>query len=99
MSVVIEKDSRIEVICQFTRDALIIPIKLKITDEDGVSQEYVIKAYKESPFGRDTILPNGVHVKSHLRIFDCQINSFGKTITLRIFFNAKECLWKIAPKL
>ena len=93
----IMEEKRLDVICQFTTDALIIPMKIRIKDSDGVYQEYKIKAYKELPYGDDLVLPNGVHVKSHIRPFKCRIESFGKYVDFKMIYNAKEALWKIYP--
>ncbi len=90
-------EQRIEVICQFKTNALIIPIKIRVVDEDGEFQDYVIKAYKECPLGEDLILPNGVHVRRHLRTFECKIVTFGSIKNIKIYFDAQECLWKLSP--
>ena len=98
MTANISEDERIDVICQFTRDALIIPIKIRFKDNDGVYQEYLIKAYKELPFGEDLLLPNGVHVKGNIRPFKCRVESFGKYVDFEIYYNSREALWKMSPK-
>lgn len=90
------EDERIDVICQFTRDASIIPIKIRFKDMDGVYQEYVIKAYKELPHPDHVTLPNSVYVKSHIRPFKLRIESFGKYVDLNVYYNSKESLWKIS---
>lgn len=38
-------DNRIDLICQHTMDGKIIPMRMRLRDEDGELQEYTIKGY------------------------------------------------------
>lgn len=45
-------DNRIDLICQHTMERNIIPIRMRLRDEDGELQEYTIKGYRDtSEFG------------------------------------------------
>lgn len=87
----------VEVICQFTPDGKIIPIKFKMMDKEKIYQEYSIRSYRnpsiynkkqdgyfDRPFSTSNILD-----------FDCKIEVFGveKVVRLRYFVNKME--WKI----
>ncbi len=94
--IISEKDNRIDVICQFTRNAEIIPIKIRITDEDGVRQEYSIQAYKDTTPGQTNVQPNGVKVSPDNKIFLCKINTFNSSRQIKLFYNSHEHLWRLA---
>ena len=42
MGAIRERDNRIDVICQHNRDRTIMPIKIRLTDEYGELQTYMI---------------------------------------------------------
>lgn len=43
------EDTPIDVICQFTKDGIIIPLKIRMPDDEGELQVYKVKTYKEIP--------------------------------------------------
>ena len=95
MGTVREKDNRIDVICQHNRDRTIMPIKLRLTDEYGELQTYMIIGYKDLSGKGDYTLPNGIAVHGHIRTFDCKISVFGTERLVRIVYNADENQWRI----
>ena len=84
-----------DVICQHTSDGEIIPIKIRFADEDGEFHTYAIRAYRIVTKNGDILLPNEVTAKSHIWIFECRIVVFEKEISVRLFYNAHENMWKI----
>ena len=42
------RNKQVEVICQHTKESRIIPLRVRLEDEDGVLQTYNIKAYKDT---------------------------------------------------
>lgn len=48
MSAILQKNAFVDVICQYTTKGEIIPLRIRIHDEDGVYQTFVIKAYNHS---------------------------------------------------
>ncbi len=95
MSALIERDNRIDVICQHTRSAKIIPIRIRITDEDGEIQNYSIQSYKDISRPGEYQLPNMVRVERFDYIFECRILVFGNLKTIKIMYNCRENLWRI----
>lgn len=79
-------DSRVEkkyvdVICQHIKEGMIIPIKIRVTDEDGELQTYQVRQYRErSVSGEKYRMPNEVWVTNHLRRFKCKINIFSENV-------------------
>lgn len=78
-------DFNIDVICQHCRSGKIIPLKIRLTDEDGQLQEYKIKRFKETTHRGEYKMPNGIKVSlnENLRHFTCIIESFRQEKTSR----------------
>jgi len=95
MGAIRERDNRIDVICQHNRDRTIMPIKIRLTDEYGELQTYMILAYKDLSAQADYSLPSGVVVRGHIRTFECRISVFGTERLIRIAYNVDENLWRI----
>lgn len=41
-------DNRIDLICQHTMEGKIIPMRMRLRDEEGELQEYTIKGYRDT---------------------------------------------------
>jgi hypothetical protein len=85
----------IDVICQHKADRSIIPIKIRLRDEDGEFQTFTIKSYKvlSAPGGHTS--PDGLCGTSHTWRFLCKIVCFGMEKSVRLFYNAYENYWQI----
>lgn len=86
MGAIQEEVQYIEVISKFTIDGNIIPIKLKVKDEDGEFQSFMIKGYR-------SIVCNPSH-----KCFDCKIEVFDQERVVRIFYNGTEFKWRILKR-
>lgn len=96
MGRVIEQNQFVDVICQHKTDGTIIPLRIRIKDEDGIYQEFNIKGYKDLTHAGSYELPNGVSVGSnHLHSFECKIVVFNQQKILKLFYNAYDCRWRI----
>jgi len=84
-----------DVICQHTRDSRIIPLKIRVQDEDGEMQTYTVKGYRTLNAIGKVILPNEVSVSSHIRYFECKLNIFGKEKIVGLTYNYYEQLWYV----
>lgn len=86
---------RIDMICQHKADGTIIPLKIRLQDEDGAYQEYKVKAYRDlSPHKANTFnLPDVGPVSKTIYPFDCKIECFGHLKTIRLFYNSYEHVW------
>ena len=80
----------LDVIAQFNRDGSIIPLKIRLYDEDGELQSYVIKAVRERYVNSAT-----APAEYHIIIFDCKINAFGKERIISISYSYADRLWKV----
>ena len=85
----------VDVICQHSRDGTIIPIKVRIVDEDGEYQTYRIKGYKDLSHRGTVEMPDGVFVTNRTLIFDCDITAFGRQKTIRLYYEPSKTIWKM----
>lgn len=83
-------DVAIDVICQFTRDGNIIPMKIRMQDDEGELQEYRIKAYKEVE-----VLSG---VLSGDAAFECKIEVYGSVRIIKILYSAYSRKWAYRPE-
>lgn len=88
-------DKFIDVICQYTTDGTIIPLKIRIKDEDGMYQVFAIKSYKELSHAGEYTSPYGTKTHSLNWSFLCQIQVVNKLLNVELFFNGTDHLWKI----
>ena len=89
------KENIVDVICQHTRDFKIIPMRIRLQDEDGVFHTYNIKSYKDrSPSGTYT-MPNGISVSRGTWVFDCQIVVFDVMKTVTLFYKPGDNKWTL----
>lgn len=85
----------VDVICQHTREGNMIPIKVRIQDEEGEYQTYVVKGYKDLSHKGSYTMPNGVAATSSIFPFDCKINVFDSEKIIHLYYNSHEHIWRI----
>lgn len=83
-----------DVICQHKKDGSIIPMKLRLQDDDGEYQTYMIKAYKDITPNKQYDLPSGVGATNHIWQFECIISVFNTQKTIRLFYNKLDNKWR-----
>lgn len=83
------KDRTADVICQHKRDGTIIPIKIRIEDDDGELQVYRVKAYKDLSHCTDGAM-------RHMHKFECKIAVFGVERRIGLFYNSYDSIWKVS---
>lgn len=88
----------IDMICQHNTDGSIIPLRIRMEDDDGMMQEYKVRAYKDLSYrGNMFDMPDVSRIHtSGIYPFDVRIESFGCERTLRLFYNSYEHTWKLA---
>jgi hypothetical protein len=95
-----DENRNIDMICQHNADGTIIPLKIRMLDDDGAYQEYKVKAYKDLRYKGDFFeMPDvgKVHT-SGIYPFQIRIECFGHERTVRIFYNSYEYTWKLIEK-
>ena len=95
MEGIIYQGKKLDVICQHTREGRIIPMKIRLQDEDGVFQEYLIKSYKDVTQHSTIQQSEGIFVRGFIWTFECKIIVFGQLRPIRLQYNSHENLWKL----
>lgn len=93
-----ERDNRIDVICQHTRDGRIIPL-IRVKDADGEFQTFMVQGYRDLTHPGKYTLGNGVEVSGcTIKTYECKIVVFGIEKVIKIFYNSSENLWREVRK-
>lgn len=93
---ILEKNKRIDVICQHCCSGKIYPIRMRIVDEDGQRQEFTVKEFIDKTIYSDYNLPNGIKVaRAGIWKFECKILVFGHFKWITIIYNSKENIWRL----
>ncbi len=90
-----EKLKDVDVICRFSREGKITPLRVKLTDEDGMRQEYTIKEYRDLSGQGARTMPDGVYVADNTYVYECRICVFERLRLIRLYFNPRSMLWKM----
>lgn len=86
---------RIDVICQHTKDQKIIPMRIRLNDEDGMSQTYNIKSYKDISILGECTMPNGTKVTNGIWCFECKIMVMDVLRRIKLYYHARDNIWTI----
>ena len=85
----------VDVICSFSHDGVITPLRIRMTDEDGQRQAFNIKEYRDlSGLGART-MPDGVYVANNTLVFECKICVFRHLRLIRLYYNPPKMIWKM----
>ena len=85
----------VDVICQHSKDGEIIPIRVRLTDEDGQRQAYTIKEYKDLSHQGTRTMPDGIYVTDKSVIFECRISVFDRLRMIRLYYDPESMVWRM----
>ena len=85
----------LDVICQHSHDGTIIPLRIRLKDDEGEYQTYTIKQYKDMSYKGAFQLPNGFFVNTTTLSFECRIVVFGVTRRIWLLYNPPRNKWSI----
>ena len=88
----------VDVICQFSRDGSIIPMRVRIISDNGEHQTYDIRQYKDLSHQGTKTMPNGVYVTDKTFVYECKIVVFSKLQSIRLYFNPETLTWKMTTE-
>ena len=89
------KGNPIDVICQHSRDGTIVPLKIRVLDEDGEYQAYSIQGFREEERRGGITSVDGRYMNTHIIAYTCQIRSFGTKRTIRLYYDEGSRIWEI----
>ncbi len=84
-----------DVICQHKKDGTMIPLKLRIEDEDGELQNYSIRSYRPLSLGGKVLLPNEVTVERPIWRYECKVCVWGRERIIQLFYHTHEKVWYV----
>ena len=80
----------VDVICQHNKDGSMIPIRVRLTDEDGAVQTYTIKNYEDLSHQGTRTMPDGMYVTDRTFVYECQVQAFGRYRMIQLH-REQEC--------
>ena len=86
----------IDVICNFTKEGEIIPLRIRVIDEDGMPQVFTIKEYKDCSHHGARTMPDGVYVDDRTLIFECRIVVFDRLRMIRLYLEPDQLIWRMS---
>ena len=84
----------IDVICQHCRDGSIIPIKIRVQDDEQINNVYIIQSFKALD-NNELRLPSEVVVTSNILRYDCKIEVFGTLKRIVLHYNKSQVKWYV----
>lgn len=85
----------IDVVVAFTNKQ-IIPLKIRLKDEDGMYQTFAVRAYRDLSTRGCYTLGNGVAVNGiDIISFEIKIQVFNQLKTMRIAYHKRENVWRL----
>ncbi len=95
MSTTKEFLSPLDVICQHSRDGTVIPLKIRLQDEEGQFQSFRIRSFRRMAPKGAFAASGGVYVTNEIQIFECRILVFGKEREIRLYYDVGKGSWRI----
>ena len=89
------KREPIDVICQHSQDGTIVPLKIRVRDDDGEYQAYMIQGFREEERRGGITTKDGVYVNSHVTVYECQITTVGHKRRIRLYYNEESGIWSM----
>ena len=86
-------ENRVDVICQHSRTGEVIPLRLRVCDEEGELHAYTIKSYKDLTGRGAYTTKDGIYVTDRMRVYECHIQVLGRIRTVRLYYDHVRNLW------
>ncbi len=94
-NVCMENLRNVDVICQHCADGTIIPLRVRLTDEDGLKQAFTIKGYKDMSHQGTRTMPDGVYVTDKTLVFQCKIYVLNRERIIMLYYDPSGTVWKM----
>ncbi|SEF57354.1 hypothetical protein SAMN04487934_101619 [Eubacterium ruminantium] len=93
MSIDCRAPMKVDVICQHSTDGTVIPLKIRLTDEDGQRQIFNIKEYMDISHRGSYTTPDGVFVTGHSLVFECKILVINTMRKITLYYSPTSTSW------
>ncbi len=88
--------SFVDVICQHSCDGEIIPLCIRIKDDEGEYHSFNIKSYKSLSHLGSYVTSDGVFVTNSILNYDCHIVVPGVLQSVRLYYDLATGLWRMS---
>ena len=85
----------VDVICQHTRDGKLIPLRIRLLDEDGIYQIHKIHEYQLLTHQGTHTTADGVYITDCTLIFVCKIILLGQIKLIRLYYEPDKKIWRM----
>ncbi len=86
-------DKNLDVICVMYGDETIVPIRIRIEDDEGVRQAYNIKECQDVSHRGTFTRADGIYITNEMLVFKCKIEVFGVTKPITLYYDASKSKW------
>ena len=93
MSIDYKTPRYVDVICQHSTDGTIIPLRVRLTDEDGQKHIFNIKEYMDLSHKGCYTTPDGVFVTDRNLVFECKIVVINIVRKITLYYSPSSSLW------
>lgn len=87
----------VDVICLHEKDGTMVPLRIRVEDEEGMHQAYSIKGYRDLSHQGTRVMPDGVYVSDRTLVFECNITAFGRNKMIRLYYEPNNTVWRMTP--
>ena len=85
----------VDVICLHYQDGSMIPLRIRVADEDGELHTSTIKDYKDLSGRGAYTTADGIYVTDRILLFECRIQVLGQLRRVRLYYNRSSEIWSI----
>ncbi len=89
------KDRKLDVYCLFRNDGIVLPIRIRLFDDDGERQDFAVHRYKLIDGSGTACIPSSEIFQRGTVTFDCEIEVFGIRKVLRLLYTATDMQWRL----
>ena len=89
-------DRQLDVICMMGGDGAVVPIKIRIVDDDGERQVFVIQECTDLSHQGTFTHADGMYFHNEIYVFDCKIQLFDQEKRIRLYYDAGKSKWTMS---
>ena len=86
----------VDVICQHLTDGTVIPMRIRVVDEEGERRVFNISAYKDLSGQGARTMPDGIYVSNDIMVFECHIVIQDQRKSLYLYYFPAKMQWAIS---
>ena len=84
---------KVDVICQHSADGTVIPLRVRLVDEDGQKQVFNIKEYMDISHKGSYTTHDGVFVTDRNLVFECKIVVLDTVRKITLYYAPSTAFW------